>query len=68
MKFKYFFIIIFVVSLFNVKSQTYSASNFTLISLISPETYTNSYNDKYSGCWGWYQASKNKEYAIAGSA
>lgn len=47
---------------------TYAANNFTLISVISPETYTNTYGDKYSGCWGWYQANKNKEYAIAGSA
>ncbi|MBL7917889.1 MAG: choice-of-anchor B family protein, partial [Bacteroidia bacterium] len=23
---------------------------------------------KYSGCWGWYQANKNREYAIAGSS
>lgn len=51
-----------------MKSQTYAASNFTLISNISPETYTNSYGDKYSSCWGWYQSSLNKEYAIAGSA
>ncbi len=45
-----------------------SVSNFTAISLISPETFTNQYGDRYSGCWGWYQANKNKEYAIAGSA
>jgi choice-of-anchor B domain-containing protein len=62
------FLIGFLIATFNFKAQVYSASNFTLISLISPETYTNSYNDKYSGCWGWYQASKNKEYAIAGSS
>ncbi|MBA2612113.1 MAG: choice-of-anchor B family protein [Bacteroidetes bacterium] len=68
MKFKYLFILGFIVSAFCLKAQVYSASNFTMISLISPETYTNSYNDKYSGCWGWYQASKNKEYAIAGSS
>jgi choice-of-anchor B domain-containing protein len=68
MKLKHLFIIAFIVTTFTVKSQTYAASNFTMISLISPETYTNSYGDKYSGCWGWYQASKNKEYAIAGSA
>lgn len=61
-------LIIFLLAAFNIKSQTYSASNFTLISLVSPETFTNSYGDKYSGCWGWYQASKNKEYAIAGSS
>ena len=68
MKYTYFFIAVFLTSFFSGKAQTYSASNFTLISVISPETYTNSYNDKYSGCWGWYQAAKNKEYAIAGSS
>ena len=52
---------------FKIKSQTYAANNFTLISVISPETNLNSYGDKYSSCWGWYQANKNKEYAIAGS-
>lgn len=68
MKFKYLFIIGIILTAFTTKAQVYSASNFTMISLISPETYTNSYGDKYSGCWGWYQANKNKEYAIAGSA
>lgn len=46
----------------------YPASNFTLCSVISPETNINSFGSKYSGCWGWYQASKNREYAIAGSS
>ena len=23
---------------------------------------------RYAGCWGWYQAGKNKEYAIAGTS
>jgi choice-of-anchor B domain-containing protein len=53
----------------NVKSQmVYPASNFTLCSVINPETNVNSYGGKYSGCWGWYQANKNREYAIAGSS
>ncbi|MBL7919016.1 MAG: choice-of-anchor B family protein [Bacteroidia bacterium] len=65
---KHFFITALVIYAFISKAQTYSASNFTMISVVSPETYTNSYGAKYSGCWGWYQASKNKEYAIAGSA
>lgn len=45
--------------------QNYSALNFTLISKLDPETGTNSDGDKYSGCWGWYQSDKKKEYAIA---
>jgi len=61
-------VLILFFSFNKINSQTYAASNFTLISLISPETFTNSYGDKYSSCWGWYQANKNKEYAIAGSA
>jgi len=48
-----------------ISSQTYGASNFTLISLLDPETTYNPDSMKYSGCWGWYQPSKNKEYAIA---
>jgi choice-of-anchor B domain-containing protein len=48
-------------------AQPYASSNFTLISKIDPETVFNSDGDKYSACWGWYQASKKKEYAIAGA-
>jgi len=47
---------------------TYAASNFSLCSVINPETSVNSHGAKYSGCWGWYQADKNREYAIAGSS
>ena len=68
MKLNYFILIAFLAATLSSKAQIYSASNFTLISVVSPETYTNSYGAKYSGCWGWYQANKNKEYAIAGSA
>lgn len=50
---------------FTIKAQPYAASNLTLISLTDPETTVNSDGQKYSGCWGWYQISKNKEYAIA---
>lgn len=50
---------------FEGRSQTYAASNFTMISMINPETGSNAYGDKYSACWGWYQSSTNKEYAIA---
>lgn len=48
-------------------TQTYSASNINLLSITNPETGTNSYGDKYSGCWGWFQSAKNREYAILGS-
>lgn len=49
------------------RSQVYPAQNFTMVSNISPETAVNSDGVKYSGCWGWYQTSTNKEYAIAAS-
>ncbi|MDI1353536.1 MAG: choice-of-anchor B family protein [bacterium] len=48
-----------------MKGQVYPASNFTLIGHIDPETGVNADGDKYSACWGWFQSSKNKEYAIA---
>lgn len=44
--------------------QIYQSFNINLISLISPNTST-TIGNKYSGCWGWYQADKNKEYAIS---
>lgn len=44
---------------------SYAASNFSLLSNINPEINVNADGDKYSGCWGWYQAAKGKEYAIA---
>lgn len=65
MKFKLFLAALCFLSVVRMKSQTYAASNFTLISHINPETGVNVYGDKYSACWGWYQSSTNKEYAIA---
>lgn len=41
--------------------------NIALIGTISPNTGTTSVN-RYSGCWAWYQSSKNKEYAISGAS
>ena len=65
MKITKLLLILFVLSFSKTKSQVYSASNFTMISNINPETNFNSSGTKYSGCWGWYQQSLNKEYAIA---
>lgn len=62
---KYFFALFFSLLTLLSEAQIFGASNFTLISRLDPETTTNNDGDKYSGCWGWYQASKNKEYAIA---
>lgn len=50
-------------------AQTYPSLNINLLSHITPETdNTGSDGRKYSGCWGWYQAAKNKEYAIVGTS
>jgi choice-of-anchor B domain-containing protein len=49
----------------NILKAQFPASNFTLVGNINPETGVNGFGDKYSGCWGWYQSSLNKEYAIA---
>lgn len=53
--------LILLLSIFTIKAQ-FAASNFTLLSNISPQSGTGT---KYSGCWGWTQPVTNKEYAIA---
>lgn len=66
MKFKnYLFIICFTLFLSTKTNAQYSASNFTLVSITDPETTFNPDNQKYSGCWGWFHPTKNKEFAIA---
>lgn len=51
------------------EAQTYPSLNINLLAHIDPEKdITGSDGRKYSGCWGWYQASKNKEYAIVGTS
>lgn len=50
-------------------SQVYQSYNITMISRSTPNTGDVSIdNRRYSGCWGWYQAAKNKEYAICGTS
>jgi choice-of-anchor B domain-containing protein len=65
MKNKLVLLVLVLVSCHRMQAQVYPASNFTMVSNINPETGTNSSGSKYSGCWGWYQPSLNKEYAIA---
>ena len=65
MKLKFLLVVCLFVIASHLQSQTYASSNFTLVSHINPETGTNGSGNKYSGCWGWYQQNKNKEYAIA---
>lgn len=52
----------------SIYSQTYLNHNVTLLSHLDPGKDTTRWGERYSGCWGWYQASKNKEYAIIGAA
>lgn len=53
-----------------VFSQSYSGQNISMVSIISPNTstITSPVGNQYSGCWGWFQQSKNKEYAISGAS
>ncbi|MBS1638314.1 MAG: choice-of-anchor B family protein [Bacteroidetes bacterium] len=67
---RYLFILSFFL-LFSklVNAQTYPSLNINMLSHINPETDTTGADGrKYSGCWGWYQASKNKEYALVGTS
>lgn len=63
-------IIGFILISFFGRSQSYTSHNINLVSYINPQSTVGIGTDtrKYSGCWGWYQASKNKEYAIVGSS
>ncbi len=45
----------------------YPSSNINLIGFTNPETVSAS-GVKYSGCWGYNQTAKNKEYAVVGSS
>lgn len=62
-------LILILTSYYNLFSQTYPSLNINLLAHINPETdNTGPDGRKYSGCWGWYQAAKNKEYAIVGTS
>lgn len=43
-------------------AQIYPSANVNLIGQLNPEP--GNFSGKYSGCWGWFQASKNREYAL----
>lgn len=61
---------VLVAGLLSIKAQTtYPNLNINLLSHITPETDTTGQDGrKYSGCWGWYQAAKNREYALVGTS
>jgi choice-of-anchor B domain-containing protein len=53
----------------NLSSQIYLSYNINMISHIDPNIGDVATDGRrYSGCWGWYQGSKNKEYAISGTS
>jgi choice-of-anchor B domain-containing protein len=61
----------FVFCSFIFKSQTYPSYKIHLLSLIHPNDGSVGIGPddrRYNGCWGWYQASLNKEYAIVGAS
>ncbi len=53
----------------NFTAQTYPSLNINLLAHLNPETdATGTDGRKYSGCWGWAQTNKNREYAIVGTS
>ncbi len=51
------------------KAQIYPSLNVNLLAHIDPEKDNTGFDGrKYSGCWGWYQSSKHKEYALVGTS
>lgn len=59
--------VFFLVTL-SAQAQLFSKLNISLLSLTDPDTSAtvSPVGNRYSGCWGWYQSAKNKEYAISG--
>lgn len=53
-----------------INGQTnYPKQNIELLSLITPNFGVQAIDGRlYSGCWGWKQESKNREYAISGAS
>ena len=69
MNYKNWFFFFLTISLLNLNAQTYPSRNISLLSLISPNTLDVGFDGRhYSGCWGWFQQTKNKEYAICGAS
>lgn len=49
-----------------LSAQPFGSYNMNLISRIDPDTNSPQGGNRYSGCWGWHQESRNKEYVISG--
>lgn len=66
---KTFLILFFITISMFASAQTYPSLNVNLLAHINPEKdNTGGDGRKYSGCWGWFQSSKNKEYALVGTS
>jgi len=65
-----FFLCVFGLNVFASYSQTYPAQNITMLSHVDPQGTVGIGSDgrKYSGCWGWHQSAKGKEYGIVGTS
>lgn len=69
MKHIFYFVIILTLLSHISRAQTYPSLNISLLAQLNPEKdNTGSGGRKYSGCWGWFQSAKNKEYAIVGTS
>lgn len=54
-----------------LSAQPYNSYNISLLGHLDPNTDTANIGfdgRAYSGCWGWYQAAGNREYAISGAS
>lgn len=66
-----FLLSIILIAFAKLNSQVYPSQNISLAGFISPNTSSiglGPNNQRYSGCWAWYQSNKNKEYAISGGS
>jgi len=65
-----FFLFAFCLKAFVSYSQTYPAQNISMLSHIDPQSTVGIGGDgrKYSGCWGWHQSAKGKEYGMVGTS
>jgi len=69
MFYRLFTFLFFVLLATRVPAQNYAAYNIQVLARLTPNTADQGFDGRrYSGCWGWYQANKNKEYAIAGTS
>ncbi len=64
------FVIVLFLQVYQAQVLNYNSWNMQLLARINPDTSVNPtpVGNRYSGCWGWFQANKNREYVISGTA